>query len=271
MRLASFNVNGVKGRLPRLLEWLEETEPDIACLQEIKTGDATFPHEPLEGAGYRVIWHGMPRHHGVAILSRVGEPVEVRRGLPGDGSDGQARYLEADVAGLRIASVYLPNGNPVGSDNWEYKLRWFERFNAHAAALVAGVQNVILCGDLNVVPTNSDIYNAGSWRFDAVLQPETRALWNALVAQGWTDAARHLHPRERQSLYTFYVNDQAFQRNAGFRMDFHLLSPSLVPHLVKSVVDGPHRGRPKASDHAPVWIELDWGGDRTGERTVGDR
>ncbi len=157
MKIASFNVNGVKGRMPRLLEWLDETKPDIACLQEIKTGDATFPHEPLEAAGYDVIWHGMPRHHGVAILSRVGRPVEVRRGLPGDDSDGQARYLEAEVPGLRIASVYLPNGNPVGSDNWEYKLRWFARFNAYARTLIGSGQDVILCGDLNVVPTNNDM------------------------------------------------------------------------------------------------------------------
>ena len=256
MKIASFNVNGVKGRLPRLLEWLDETRPDVACLQEIKTGDATFPHEPIEAAGYRVLWHGMPRHHGVAILARGEQPVEVRRGLPGDDADGQARYLEADVGDLRVSSVYLPNGNPVGSDNWHYKLRWFERFNAYAARLVAAGRDVVLCGDFNVVPTNNDIYNAGSWRFDAVLQPQTRALWDELLAQGWTDAARHLHPAERKSLYTFYVNDFAYRRDAGFRMDFHLVSPSLVPRLVQSVVDTGHRGREKSSDHAPVWIEL---------------
>lgn len=256
MRIASFNVNGVRGRMPRLLEWLAETRPDIACLQEIKTGDATFPNEPIEAAGYQVIWHGMPKHHGVAILSREAEPVEVRRGLPGDDSDGQARYLEAEVGSLRIASVYLPNGNPVGSENWEYKLRWFARFNAHAKTLLATGRNIILCGDFNVVPTNNDIYNAGSWRFDAVLQPETRALWEELLAQGWTDAARHLHPLERKSLYTFFVNDFAFRQGAGFRMDFHLLSPGLVPYLTRSVVDHEHRGREKPSDHAPVWIEL---------------
>ena len=155
-----------------------------------------------------------------------------------------------------MASVYLPNGNPVGSENWEYKLRWFARFNAYAKTLLAGGGDVVLCGDLNVVPTNNDIYNAGSWRFDAVLQPETRALWDELLEQGWTDAARYLHPGERKSLYTFYVNDFAFRRAAGFRMDFHLLSPGLVPRLVQSVVDAEHRGREKPSDHAPVWIEL---------------
>ena len=170
--------------MPRLLEWLEEANPDIACLQEIKTGDATFPHEPLEAAGYHVLWHGMPRHHGVAILSRCLAPVEVRRGLPGDDADGQARYLEADVGGLRVASVYLPNGNPVPSPNFDYKLAWFRRFNAHARTLLQARRDVVLCGDLNVVPTNTDIYNAGAWRFDAVLQPQTREAYQELLAQG---------------------------------------------------------------------------------------
>ena len=157
---------------------------------------------------------------------------------------------------LRVASIYLPNGNPVGSENWEYKLRWFARFNAYAQTLLSSGRDVILCGDLNVVPTNNDIYNAGTWREDAVLQPETRALWEELLAQGWIDAARHLHPKERKRLYTFYVNDYAFHRVAGFRMDFHLLSPSLLPRLARSVVNAEYRGRQKPSDHAPVCIEL---------------
>jgi exodeoxyribonuclease-3 len=254
MRVATFNVNGVKGRMPRLLEWLDETKPDIACLQEVKTGDATFPHEPIEAAGYQVIWHGQPRHHGVAVLSRGDKPIEVRRGVPGDDADGQARYLEADVGRLRVASVYLPNGNPVPSDNFDYKLRWFRRFTAYAKTLIE--QDAILCGDFNVVPTNEDIYNAGAWRFDAVLQPETRQAYRELLAQGWTDAARHLHPDGRKELYTFWVNDLAFQRNAGFRMDFLLLSPSLVERLKATGVDAEHRGRVKPSDHAPVWVEL---------------
>jgi len=256
MRIATYNVNGVKGRMPRLLEWLNETKPDVVCLQEIKTGDATFPHEPLEERGYQVIWHGMPRHHGVAILSRIEVPLEVRRGLPGDDSDGQARYLEADVGELRVASIYLPNGNPVPSDNFDYKLRWFKRFNSYAKTLIESGRDIVLCGDLNVVPTNNDIYNAGAWRFDAVLQPQTRALWEELLSQGWVDVARHLHPTGRKELYTFWVNEFAFRRNAGFRMDFLLVSPGLVDRVTQCEVDAEYRGREKPSDHTPVWIEL---------------
>jgi exodeoxyribonuclease-3 len=254
VKLATFNVNGVNGRLPRLLEWLEEAKPDIACLQEIKTGDATFPQEAIEAAGYGAIWHGQPRHHGVAVLARGERPREVRRGLPGDDEDGQARYLEAEVCGLRIASVYLPNGNPQPSPKFDYKLAWFERLNEHALSLLDGGGDVVLAGDFNVVPTNADIYNAGAWRFDAVMQPQTREAYQRLLRQGWIDATRHLHPEER--IYTFWVNAQAFSRNAGFRMDFLLLSPSVAARLTRAGVDAAHRGRDKPSDHAPVWVEL---------------
>lgn len=254
MKVATFNVNGVKGRMPRLLEWLEETRPDVACLQEIKTGDATFPAAPLEKAGYGAIWHGQRSHHGVAILARGEVPRELRRGLPGDDSDAASRYVEAEAKGLRIASVYLPNGNPVPSPNFDYKQAWMERFIRHAQLLMASGEPMVLAGDFNVVPTNFDIYNAGSWRFDAVLQPETREKWARVMAQGWVDATRHLHPDER--IYTFWVNEAAFRRNAGFRMDFLLLAPSLVPRLRAAGVDAEHRGRVKPSDHAPVWIEL---------------
>lgn len=257
MKIATFNVNGVKGRMPRLIEWLDETTPDIVCLQEIKTGDPTFPHEPLEAAGYDVVWHGMPRFHGVAILSRVGMPREIRRSLPGDDSDGQARYLEAEMAGVRVASVYLPNGNPVPSPNFDYKLRWMKRLIAYSQTLIDSGKDVILCGDFNVVPTNEDIYNAGSWRFDAVLQPETRLLWDQLLTQGWVDAARRRHPKERKSLYTYWVNEFAYARGAGFRMDFLMLSPSLADKLLKCEVDHIYRAREKPSDHAPVWVELE--------------
>lgn len=254
MKIASFNVNGVKGRLPRLLEWLAETQPDVACLQEIKTGDPTFPIAPIQAAGYGAVWHGQRSHHGVAVLARGETPHEIRRGLPGDDSDGQARWLETEVGGIRIVSLYLPNGNPTGSPNFEYKLRWFDRLVAHAQGLLEDQRPTVLAGDFNVVPTNADIYNWWLWRFDAVMQPETRACWERLLAQGWVDATRKLHPKER--IYTFWVNTDAFRRNAGFRMDFLLLSPQLARRLKATGVDAEHRGREKPSDHAPVWIEL---------------
>lgn len=255
MRIATFNVNGVKGRLPRLLEWLEETRPDVVCLQEIKAGDPAAPAKALEQAGYRGVWHPQRAHHGVAVLARGGMPREVGRTLPGDPADLASRWLECEVHGLRVVSVYLPNGNPVPSPNFDYKQRWMERLLAHAQSLIDSGQPIVLAGDFNVVPTNFDIYNAGSWRFDAVLQPETREKYALLLRQGWVDATRHLHPDER--MYTFWVNEAAFRRGAGFRMDFLLLSPDLVPRLREAGVDAQQRGREKPSDHAPAWIRLD--------------
>jgi exodeoxyribonuclease-3 len=252
MKIATYNVNGVNGRLPRLLEWLAETGPDVVCLQEIKTTDEKCPARALADAGYESIWHGQRSHHGVAILAKGERPVEVRRGLPGDDTDKQARYLEADVKGVRVASVYLPNGNPHPGPKFDYKLAWFERFNAHARSLLD--TPAVLAGDLNVVPTKADIYNEWLWREDAVVQPETRAAFRRLLDQGWVDATRQLHPDER--IYTFWVNDAAFRRNAGFRMDFLLLSPGLAGRLVATGVDAEHRGRGKPSDHAPAWVQL---------------
>ena len=254
MKVATFNVNGVNGRLPRLLEWLEETRPDVACLQEIKTSDEKVPAAAIEKAGYHALWRGQRSHHGVAILTRGARARERRRALPGNDEDVQARYLEADYEGLVIASVYLPNGNPVPSPNFDYKLAWFERMIAHAGELAASGEPAVLAGDFNVVPTKIDIYNAWLWRFDAVLQPQSQEAYRRLLATGWTDATRRLHPDER--IYTYWVNAGAFQRNAGFRMDFLLLSQPLVPRLRATGVDAEFRGRDKPSDHAPVWIEL---------------
>jgi exodeoxyribonuclease-3 len=254
VKIATYNVNGVNGRLPRLLEWLHETAPDVACLQEIKTSDPRFPIDAIREAGYDAVWHGQPRHHGVAILARGVPPEELRRGLPYDDEDGQARYLEARVNGVRVASVYLPNGNPQPGPKFDYKLAWFDRFNRHAQALLASGEPAVLAGDFNVVPTDFDIYNAWAWRWDAVMQPQTRAAYEALLAQGWTDTTRHLHPKER--IYTFWVNDAAFRRNAGFRMDFLLASPALRERLVATGVDAEQRGREKPSDHAPVWMQV---------------
>jgi exodeoxyribonuclease-3 len=257
MKIATYNVNGVNGRLPRLLEWLDETQPDVVCLQEIKTGDATFPIAKIEAAGYGAVWHGQRAHHGVAILARGQTPRELRRGLPGDANDAASRWLEAEVNGVRIVSVYLPNGNPVPSPNFDYKLAWMERLVLYGQALLDDGLPTVLAGDFNVVPTNNDIYNAGSWRFDAVLQPQTREAWERFLAQGWIDATRHFHPRER--LYTFWVNADAFRRNAGFRMDFLMVSPSLAPRLRATGIDTEYRGREKPSDDTTVWVELSAG------------
>jgi exodeoxyribonuclease-3 len=208
----------------------------------------------LADAGYQSLWHGQRSHHGVAILAKGAQPAERRRGLAGDDLDKQARYLEAEVKGLVVASVYLPNGNPQPGPKFDYKLAWFERLNAHARSLIDSGRPVVLAGDLNVVPTKADIYNEWLWREDAVVQPESREAYRRLLGQGWIDATRHLYPEER--IYTFWVNDAAFRRNAGFRMDFLLLSPSLAPRLAASGVDSEQRGRDKPSDHAPVWVEL---------------
>lgn len=254
MKIATFNVNGVNGRLARLVEWLQETSPEIVTLQEIKTTDEKCPAQKIEEAGYASIWHGQRAHHGVAILAKGDKPREIRRGLPGDAEDRQARYLEAEVHGLTVASIYLPNGNPQPGPKFDFKLRWFDRLIAHAQTLIDARRPTVLTGDLNVVPTNFDIYNAWAWRDDAVMQPETRAAWERLLAQGWIDSHRHLQPKER--IYTFWVNHQYFRRNAGFRMDFVLLSPDLASRLTKAGVDTDHRGREGASDHAPTWVTL---------------
>jgi exodeoxyribonuclease-3 len=254
VKIATYNVNGVNGRLPRILDWLSETAPDVVCLQEIKTSDEKFPAPAFEAAGYGAIWHGQRSHHGVAILAKGDRPLEVRRGLPGDTSDGQSRYLEADVKGLRVASIYLPNGNPQPGPKFDYKLAWFERLIKHAKALCESDAPVVLAGDFNVVPTNFDIYNAWAWRDDAVMQPESRAAYERLLAQGWIDSTRQLQPKAR--VYTFWVNHAAFARNAGFRMDFLLVNPALAARLSSAQVDTEFRGREGASDHAPVWIRV---------------
>ena len=254
MKIATFNVNGINGRLSRVVEWLEEAKPDIACLQELKTSDDTFPAQAIAEAGYRGIWHGQKSWNGVAVLARDGAVAERRRGLPGDPDDTHSRYLEASVHGLVVASIYLPNGNPQPGPKFDYKLAWFERLIGHVRTLLDAPGGAVLAGDFNVVPTKADIYNAWLWRFDAVLQPESQAAYRRLLAQGWIDATRELHPEGR--IYTFWVNEQAFRRNAGFRMDFLLVSPSLRGRLVRAEVDLAHRGREKPSDHAPVWIDL---------------
>ena len=255
MKIATYNVNGVKGRLPVLLRWLEESKPDIACLQEIKTSDETFPAAALEEAGYRAVWHGQKSYNGVAILARGQSPVEIRRGLPGDPDDTHSRYIEAKVGDLTIGCLYLPNGNPAPGPRFDYKLAWFERLIEHAASLIKSEQPVILCGDYNAVPTPLDAHRPERWVGDAVFFPETREAYARLLTQGWTDAVRQLHPGE--IIYTYWDYFRlAFQRNNGLRMDHLLLSPSLAKRLFDAQVDRHVRGWEKTSDHAPVWIEL---------------
>ncbi|TKA95275.1 exodeoxyribonuclease III [Cereibacter changlensis] len=254
MRVATFNVNGVNGRLPVLLRWLEETRPDAVCLQELKAPQAKFPAASLEKAGYGAVWHGQSRWNGVAILARGADPVETRRGLPGK-PDAQSRYIEAAVNGLLIGCLYLPNGNPAPGPKYAYKLDWFAQLQAHAADLLAQKLPAVLAGDFNVMPTDLDVYKPERWRDDALFRPEVREAYAQLLAQGWTDAIRKRHPKER--IYTFwdYLRD-AWPRDAGLRLDHLLLSPKLKRRLTGAGVDREVRGWEKASDHAPAWITL---------------
>ena len=256
MRIATFNINGVNTRLANLLAWLEETAPDVACLQELKTTHERFPEKALKDAGYDAVWQGEHRWNGVAILSRVGEPVLTRRGLPGGVKDAQSRYIEAAVAGVLIGCLYLPNGNPWPGPKFDYKLMWFERLQAHARTLLDSGAPVVLAGDYNVVPTERDIYNSRSWKTDALLQPESRAAYAELVDQGWTDALLERFPGQPPWTFWQYFR-QAWERDAGLRIDHLLLSPALAPRLRDAGVDRRVRGEHRASDHAPAWVEID--------------
>jgi exodeoxyribonuclease-3 len=255
VRIATFNINGVNTRLANLLEWLAETQPDVACLQELKATDAQFPAKAIRQAGYHAAWAGEHRWNGVAILSKH-EPVVTRRGLPGDEKDLQSRYIEAAVDGVLIGCLYLPNGNPQPGPKFAYKLAWMERLNAHAAGLLETGAPVVLAGDYNVVPTDADIYNTRSWKKDALLQPAPRAAFARLVAQGWTDALRERFPQDPPPWTFWQYFRQAWERDAGLRIDHLLLSPAAAERLADAGVDKAVRGRERASDHAPVWIEL---------------
>lgn len=256
MRIATYNVNGIKARLPRLVEWLEETQPDVVCLQELKSSDETLPIAEIEAAGYRGVWHGQKAFNGVAILSRGDPPVEVQKGLDGEPEDEHSRYIEADVLGLRVASIYLPNGNPQPGPKFDFKLRWFERLTKRASALMALEIPVVLAGDYNVIPTDADIANPRSMADDALMQPESRAAFRRLAALGLTDALRARHPTG--PLWTYWdYQAGGWQRDAGFRIDHLMLSPEAADRLVDAGVDKDHRGREKASDHAATWIALD--------------
>lgn len=255
MNVATFNVNGINGRLPLLLRWLAEATPDIVCLQELKAPQGKFPIAAIRAAGYGAIWHGQKGWNGVAILARGADPIETLRGLPGDPDDTHSRYIEAAVAGMLVGCLYLPNGNPSPGPKFDFKLRWFERLSTRAAELLATGAPVVLAGDFNVMPTELDVYRPERWADDALFRPEVREAFHRLTAQGWTDALRRLHPGER--LYTFwdYLRN-AYGRDAGLRLDHLLLSPALAKRLKAGGVDRHVRGWEKASDHAPTWIEL---------------
>lgn len=254
MKIATYNVNGINGRLPVLLRWLKETAPDIACLQELKAPDEKFPEQAIRDAGYNAIWHGQKSWNGVAILAKT-DIKELRRGLPGDPDDSHSRYIEAMVNGIVVGCLYLPNGNPAPGPKFDYKLAWFERLKSHASGLLAHGLPVVLTGDYNVMPTELDVYKPERWLDDALFRPETRLAFKTLVEQGWTDAIRRLYPNEK--IYTFYdYFRNAYGRDAGLRIDHFLLSPELDKHLLTAAVDRHVRGWEKTSDHCPVWIEL---------------
>jgi exodeoxyribonuclease III len=255
VKIATFNVNGVNGRLHVLLRWLKESDPDVVCVQELKAPQDKFPEAAIRDAGYGAIWHGQKSWNGVAILARDAQLTETQRGLPGDPDDTHSRYIEAAVNGVLIGCLYLPNGNPVPGPKFDYKLRWFKRLREYAASLIAQGAPVILAGDYNVMPTELDVYKPERWLNDALFRPETRSAYHELLAQGWTDSLRKLHPGER--IYTFWdYFRNAYARDAGLRIDHILLSPAIAKSLQAAGVDRDVRGWEKASDHAPTWIRI---------------
>ena len=255
MRIASFNINGVKARLPRLLDWLEETRPAVACLQEIKSQDEGFPAHEFEAIGYHAIWHGQKGFNGVAILADGVAPLEVQRGLPGDPTDEHSRYIETEVFGVRVACIYLPNGNPVPGPKFDYKLAWMERLRTRMRELRNGEIPTVVIGDFNVIPEDKDVWSPAAMTADALMQPQSRDAYARLINDGWTDAIDVLNPRG--GVWTFWdYQAGAWQRDHGFRIDHALLSPELADKLIAAGVDKEYRGRERASDHAPMWVEL---------------
>jgi len=255
VRIASFNINGIRARLPRVTEWLAETRPTVACFQEIKCQDDSFPADAFAELGYQAIWHGQKGFNGVAILAHETAPVEVLRGLPGDPEDEQSRYLEADVNGVRIACLYLPNGNPQPGPKFDYKLRWMERLRQRMAAIWAAEIPAVVLGDFNVIPRDCDVWSPQAMADDALMQPESRDAYLRLLNDGWTDAIATHNPRGGVWTYWDY-QASAWPRDHGFRIDHALLSPECADRLTAAGVDRAYRGREKASDHAPVWVEL---------------
>jgi len=258
MKIASFNINGIKARAAALPEWLDDAQPDVVVLQEIKSVDEAFPREMLEERGYNVETHGQKSFNGVAILSKL--PLEdVTRGLPGDDEDDQARWIEATVVGddmaLRVCGLYLPNGNPVPGPKYDYKLAWMARLQARAEALLAEETPFLMAGDYNVIPQAEDAAKPDSWREDALFRPESRAAWRRLVNLGLTDAFRaRTHGPGHYSFWDYQAG--AWNRNNGIRIDHFLLAPTVADRLRDCQIDRDVRGRDKPSDHVPVWVEL---------------
>jgi len=255
MKVATFNINNINRRLPNLLRWLRATKPDAVALQELKAADTEFPAAAIEKAGYGAVWRGQKTWNGVAILARNAEPVLIRDRLPGDPADKEARYIEAAVRGIVVTSIYLPNGNPQPGPKFEYKLKWFQRLHEHAQSLYSSGKPVVLLGDYNVVPTDFDIYDPKSWRKDALLQPQSRERYQALLDQGWVDALRHLYPKEKVFTFWDYFRKH-WERDSGLRIDHLLLNPAAAKRLEAAGVDRWMRGLESASDHAPTWITL---------------
>jgi len=255
MKIATYNVNGVNGRLPVLCDWLAQAKPDVVCLQELKAPQERFPADAIRDAGYGAIWLGQKSWNGVAILKRGEPPVQTCAGLPGEPDSAQSRYIEALVDGLLIGCIYLPNGNPAPGPKFDYKLAWFDALLAYARSLLARDAPAVLAGDYNVMPTELDVYKPERWVDDALFRPEVRDAFARLAAQGWTDAVRTMHPDER--IYTFWdYFRNAFGRDAGLRIDHLMLSPAVAERLVAAGVDREVRAREKTSDHAPTWIEV---------------
>ena len=255
MRIATYNVNGINGRLSVVLQWLATAQPDVACLQELKSPDERFPADAIEAAGYGAIWHGQKSWNGVAILAKGCIPEETRRGLPGDPDDSHSRYIEAAVKGVLVGCLYLPNGNPRPGPKFDYKMRWMDRFAALAAGHLKVDAPVVLAGDYNVIPTDADVYKPERWLDDALFAPEAKAAYAKLLKSGWVDAVRKLHPDERMFTFWNYWRG-SFERDAGIRIDHFLLNRPAAKRLKSAGVDRPIRALPKTSDHAPVWIEL---------------
>ena len=259
MKIVSYNLNGIRARLPRLVEYLEEQNPDALCLQEVKCADESFPIEDLRAVGYDGVWHGQKGFNGVAVLTPAGAPPTLRRtGLPGDPDDTHSRYIEVEFSGVVIASLYLPNGNPVGTEKFAYKLAWMDRLRAHAQELLAEERPLVLAGDWNVIPSDDpdDVFSARAMAHDALMQPESRDAYRRILNLGFTDAIRARYPEG--AVYTFWdYTAGCWQRDAGFRIDHLLLSPQAADRLLDAGVDKAYRGREKASDHAPTWVMLE--------------